>query len=96
MVSIEVVSEKENGLLHRKELEVKVTGFTATPKKTQVEDAVAVALKAEKDRVVVGSIKQGFGSTVAFCSIKVYADKAAKDRFEPKKKEKKAKTEEKK
>ena len=90
-MSFKILSEKENGLLKRKELTGEMIFTGATPSNEHVRKEVAAAAKVPEDAVVVKRILCEFGCTKAIVSAYAYPTKAALEAVEPKKKEKKAK-----
>ena len=90
-MSFKILSEKENGLLKRKELTGEMIFTGATPSNEHARKEVAVAAKVPEDAVVVKRILCDFGCTKATVSAYAYATKADLEAVEPKKKEKKAK-----
>jgi small subunit ribosomal protein S24e len=75
-MEIEILSKKENRLIDRIELEVVAKHQGApTPKREELRDLVAVAVKAEKDRVIVDWLETSFGTGVTKGYVKVYPTK---------------------
>ncbi len=75
-MELEILSKKENKLVDRIELEVVAKHQGApTPKREEMRDLVAVALKAEKDRVIVDWLDTSYGTGVTKGYVKVYPTK---------------------
>jgi len=75
-MEIEILSKKENRLVDRIELEVVAKHQGApTPKREELRDLVAVAVKAEKDRVIVDRLETSYGTGVTKGYVKVYPTK---------------------
>jgi len=75
-MEIEILSKKENRLIDRIELEVLAKHLGApTPKREELRDLVAVAVKAEKDRVIVDWFETSYGTGVTKGYVKVYPTK---------------------
>jgi ribosomal protein S24E len=75
-MDIEIVSKKENPLLDRTELEVVARHEGApTPKRDELRELVAAALKVKKDTVVVDHINTRFGLGESKGYVKVYSSK---------------------
>ena len=75
-MDIEIVSKKENPLLDRTELEVVARHEGApTPKREEVRELVAAALKVKKEAVVVDHINTRFGQGESRSYVKVYSSK---------------------
>ena len=75
-MDIEILSKKENQLIDRIELEVLAKHLgAATPKREEIRELVASAVRAEKDRVIVDHIETGFGHGMTRAYVKVYPSK---------------------
>jgi len=75
-MEIEILSKKENRLVDRIELNVVAKHQGApTPKREEVRDLVAVAMKTEKDRVIVDWLVTSYGTGVTKGYVKVYPTK---------------------
>lgn len=75
-MKIDVLEEKENPLLDRKELTVKVIHKgKATPKKDEIRDKIIAKLGANKDTLILGPLNQRFGSTDSLAKVKIYKTK---------------------
>jgi small subunit ribosomal protein S24e len=77
-MELEIVTKKENPLLDRIELEVlaRHTG-QPTPRRDEVREQVAAAVKAKKDQVVVDHLDTTFGVGLTRGYVKVYKTKQA-------------------
>lgn len=91
MVDLKIVDQKENKLLHRKELRVAVTSPAGTAKREEVAGKLAAMLNVDKNQIAVDYIYQEFGSHKANSYVKVYESAELLQKTEPKKKEKKTK-----
>lgn len=77
-MEIEIISKKENPLLDRVELEVMAHhAGEPTPKREEIRDQVASAMKAEKDTVLVDHMESTFGKGMTRGYVKVYKTKQA-------------------
>ena len=75
-MDIEILSKKENQLIDRIELEVLAKHLgAATPKREEIRELVASAVRAEKDRVIVDHLETGFGQGMTRAYVKVYPSK---------------------
>ncbi len=84
-MDIEVTSRKDNRLLNRTEVELKVKHSNSpTPKRDEVRDAIAKSLGVGKDGVVIDNMKSSFGSHETFVFAKAYPDKETAIRSENK------------
>merc|ERR1712035_17458 len=81
-LSIEIHSQKNNLLLPRKELDCEVTA-KQTPSKASLINELSNILGINKDMIVIGTCKTGFGSdkTKFFC--KLYKDRESMEKVEP-------------
>ncbi|MFQ6137348.1 MAG: hypothetical protein ACE5PM_09250 [Candidatus Hydrothermarchaeales archaeon] len=71
-MKIEVIEEKENPLLGRKEVVAKVIHSASTPSRADVRSKAIAALKAKKDALILDSIKTRFGVKESIAYIRVY------------------------
>jgi len=60
-MQISVIEEKENPLLNRRELQIKIKHEAGTPARIEVKNRVAAELKVEPQQVIVRSMKTAFG-----------------------------------
>lgn len=85
-MEIKIEQNKENKLLHRKELTGEITFTGATPSNAQVKEEIAKKTGATADLIVMKHIYGAFGRGVASFEAYAYANKEAMDKIEPKKK----------
>lgn len=71
-MKIEIVEEKENPLLNRKELKLRIIHDAATPSRKEVRDALIALLGVEKDRVILDSYTSRFGKRESTGTARVY------------------------
>jgi len=71
-MKIEVVDEKANPLLKRKEVRFRVSFDAATPSRKEVKEKLCTHLKAKPELTVVDEMGQGYGSKEVFGYAKVY------------------------
>lgn len=83
-MKMELLSEKENVLMERKELEFRILQSGPTPKESDVKQEVAKLTGAQPDHIVIDKIIQSFGKLESLCKASVYKNAV-------KKKEKKGK-----
>ncbi len=75
-MDIEILSKKENQLIDRVELQVLAKHLGApTPKREEIRELVAGAVRAERDRVIVDHLETGFGQGMTRAYVKVYPSK---------------------
>lgn len=82
-MEIEIIEERENPLLERRELTVKVTHDAATPPRDAVREKLIALLNAGKDTVILGSLKSKFGVRESIAAVKVYKTKERALQVEP-------------
>jgi small subunit ribosomal protein S24e len=73
-MKIQIVKEKENKLLNRKEIDFKVAYDGATPKIGDVRKELISALHSKENLTIIDSIKGGFGAKSVKGYAKVYKD----------------------
>jgi small subunit ribosomal protein S24e len=89
-MELRITQQKENALLHRKEIMASVTFDKATPSNVEVSKALATKLSVSEDSLIVKHITGGFGKLTAVVTAYVYESKEQKAKIEPKVKAKKA------
>jgi len=98
-MKIEVIEKRENPLLNRDEIRVKILYEGATPDFLKIREEIVKKLKLNNNLVVMNSIKTEFGRKSSNCYLKVYKDKESmkvepEHRFKKNFEEKKVKEEE--
>jgi ribosomal protein S24E len=88
MDMIEITSQKRNELLQRVEV-IALKDSEKAPSTEEIKNEIAQELKKEAPLVVVKKIKRRFGSKQFSVEVNVYDTEEAKNKVEPKKKEKK-------
>jgi len=83
-MKIEVIEEKENKLLNRKEIKATITGFEKTPKREEVRSQLAAKLGADEKKLLLDEIKQEYGKKQATAYVKVYENEEGLQKYEPK------------
>lgn len=73
-MKIQVLKEKDNKLLNRKEIDFKVAYDGPTPKIGEVRKELMAALHSKDNLTIVDSVKSGFGAKSATGYAKVYKD----------------------
>ncbi|RMF89539.1 MAG: hypothetical protein D6733_06150 [Methanobacteriota archaeon] len=74
-MKIDVISEKENPLLERKEVVVRISYKGATPKREEIRSKVAATLGADDDRLILDPLQQRYGASEAVAKVKIYSSK---------------------
>lgn len=83
-MEIEVMEERENPLLERKELWLKLRFEGSVPQRKEVRDKIAALKACDQNLVVVQWIRPVFGAREAKCFVKIYNSKEAMLSVEPK------------
>lgn len=60
-MDIKIISQGENKLLHRKEIEFTITGFESTPSKAEAHKELCKKLNLLPDSTIITNLKQAFG-----------------------------------
>ncbi|MFP4050495.1 MAG: 30S ribosomal protein S24e [Thermoplasmata archaeon] len=85
MVEVEIESEKENKLLHRRELTLIVSHQgEETPGREQLKDRVSNLLNSPKNTVIIDSINTMFGKEQSNVVARVYDDEESAVKYERK------------
>lgn len=77
---MEIIENKENKLLGRKEILAKMSSDGATPRRVQVKKEIAKKLKVDESLVIVNSVENAFGDTNVNIRAKVYENKESLER----------------
>ncbi len=72
---IDVLEEKYNPLLDRKEIVAKIVHDDSTPSRDDVRSKAIAKLKAKKDIFILDSIKTRFGARESIAHIRIYGSK---------------------
>lgn len=80
-MEISTISERENPLLSRKELWIRIKA-NKTPTVKEVREKVAAALGMDEKLVIVDHIRTEYGTPDAIAYVKVYADENVMMRVE--------------
>lgn len=83
-MKIEILNEKENPLLKRKEFEVKIIHDGATPSMAEIRKKIAASKDIAKGTMIIESFKPRYGSMEAHGTVKVYQTKERALEIEPK------------
>ncbi|MDQ2050681.1 30S ribosomal protein S24e [Natronolimnohabitans sp. A-GB9] len=71
-MDVDIISEKENPMLHRTDVTFELTHEDATPERLQVRDSLAAKLNKDADEVVVRKLDTKFGMRKTVGEAKVY------------------------
>ena len=90
MKNMKIITQRENPLFNRKEIEI-ILNANIAPRISETEEFVAKEFSTNHENVKIKKIKGRFGSTNFTVTANIYYSKEDKDKIEPKsKKEKKA------
>ncbi|MFH1774285.1 MAG: 30S ribosomal protein S24e [Methanobacteriota archaeon] len=82
-MEVKILEEKENPLLDRRELKVKIAHDAATPKISEVRDKLVAMLGVDKETLILDSFKSKFGARESIGFVKVYKTKERALKVEP-------------
>jgi small subunit ribosomal protein S24e len=71
-MDIEIVSEEENPMLHRRDVRFQVVHEDATPSRLSVRDSLAAKLNKDAEEVVIHSLDTKYGMRKSLGYAKVY------------------------
>ena len=71
-MDVDIISEKENPMLHRTDVRFETTHEDATPSRLSVRDSLAAKLDKSSDEVVVHELNTKFGMRKTVGYAKVY------------------------
>ena len=71
-MDIEIVSEEENPMLHRRDVRFEVVHDEASPSRLSVRDSLAAKLNKDAEEVVIHSIDTKYGMRKSMGYAKVY------------------------
>jgi small subunit ribosomal protein S24e len=83
-MNVDILSSKDNPLLSRKEIEATVTFDAATPKRTDLKQAIGGKIAANPDLMVVRRVSASFGTRSVKVLAYVYSSKESLMGIEPK------------
>lgn len=75
-MKIEIIKERENPLLKRKELTFKVVHDAATPQRQEVREKLIALLNAKKETVILDSYTSRYGIKESIGTARVYVSEA--------------------
>ncbi|MBS3060323.1 MAG: 30S ribosomal protein S24e [DPANN group archaeon] len=81
-MKIEIINEKNNPLLHRKEIHATIKDYKKTPTRKEIIESVTAQLKAKQEQVAVDPIQQAYGKNEARAYIKIYENEEKRKAIE--------------
>jgi len=85
---MEILEQKENHLLNRKEIKI-IVEAEKNPNYNEASEMIVKEFKGDKENIVVKLVRGKFGRGTFLISGFIYKSKEDKEKFEPKKKVKK-------
>ena len=82
-MKIDVKEEKENPLLHRREVQLILMDFEGTPNKETVVKEIAKKMKSKEELISIGKIQQEYGKNEALCYAEIYETVDHKGKYKP-------------
>jgi small subunit ribosomal protein S24e len=76
-MEVEVLSDRKNPLLGRREVRFKASFQGMTPKRMDVRNKVIAVLNSDKELTVLDLMETDFGAQIAQGYVKIYDDKKA-------------------
>ena len=80
-MNVEIMGEKANPLMHRKEYRIRVSEYGATPGRKEISAALASKLGTEEANIAIKLVGQTSGMKQADCLVNVY-DAGFRDKVE--------------
>ncbi len=71
-MKLETAGEKENKIMHRRELLYKVVDSKVTPSRKELKEKIAAMANAKQETVVIESIEHSFGERDSVVKVHVY------------------------
>lgn len=75
--------EKENPLLHRKEIKLNIKDYKETPSRRDIVDKITAKLNIDEEKLVIDKVDQEYGKKEANCTVKIYDSEEAKEKYSP-------------
>lgn len=82
-MKLEIIEQKENKLLERKEIRIKVAFNGATPKREELRKKIIELLKSDAEKTIVDSLRTQFGKKEAIVEARIYSSKEKAIEIEP-------------
>jgi len=83
-MNIEVIQDRKNPLLNRRELDLIITYESGTPKRDEVREEISKKFGVEKDRIIVEKMESLFGANKAKAHVHIYDTAEHAKRYERK------------
>jgi small subunit ribosomal protein S24e len=82
-MKVQILTDRQNPLLQRREIEVLVKDFGATPNRKELAKTIAGELQVDQTTLLLDKVNQEFGKKEAVCYVKVYQTADTKNKYEP-------------
>jgi small subunit ribosomal protein S24e len=81
-MNLDIVNEKENNLLHRTEINARITFEKETPSRAEIVKLISAKKNVPENLVVVTNIRQEYGLRVAHADVRIYDSESAMKQIE--------------
>lgn len=82
-MKVDIVNQKTNGLLDRKEIVFSVKGAKKTPSRIELKENLAASLNSKADLVSISKVQHIYGSDLVEGTANVYNSIESLKKFEP-------------
>jgi len=82
-MEVKVIEDRENKVLERREVHVRITSNGATAKRSEIRDRLIAVLNSSKDTLILDSIKTEFGTRESTAEVRIYQTKDKAFKTEP-------------
>jgi len=81
-MNLEIIQDRRNPLLNRRELDIIIIYESGTPKRDEVREEISKKLEVEKDRIIIEKMESLFGANKAKAHVHVYDTPEHAKRYE--------------
>ena len=71
-MNLEVIQDRKNPLLNRRELDIIIAYESGTPKRDEVREEISKKFGVEKDRIIIEKMESLFGANKAKAHVHIY------------------------
>ena len=71
-MNLEVIQDRKNPLLNRRELDIIIAYESGTPKRDEVREEISKKFEVEKDRIIIEKMESLFGANKAKAHVHIY------------------------
>ena len=83
-MNLEVIQDRKNPLLNRRELDIIIAYESGTPKRDEVREEISKKFGVEKDRIIIEKMESLFGANKAKAHVHIYDTAEHAKRYERK------------